>query len=102
MSSETPGETSGDAPAKTGPSDDILLVAIDGSYYLAMGDQYLDQIMIVDGDFPSPITCLKFRDLLHLNIFSNGKATIADLWAINPIIIERLRKDQHLLESDVP
>ena len=98
MNKETPPEQ----PPQDGPDGSILMLVVDETYYLAVGEEHMDQIMLVDGTFPKPIRCMKFRDQLHLKTFSNGKASLANLWAINPIVIERLRRDQHLLEIDAP
>jgi hypothetical protein len=94
MNSEAP------IPSGDEPKVEIVLIDVAGHFYLVEGEEYLSQLMLVDGTFPKPVRCVKFEDIFDLSAFTGGTANLADLWAINPEIISRLRNDGHLLEID--
>lgn len=94
MNSETP------VPEGNEPEDEIVLIDVAGKYFLVEGEEHISQLMVVDGNYPKPVRCVKFEDAFELSTFTNGTANLADLWAINPEIITRLRNDGHLLEID--
>ena len=95
MSSENQDPENGE------PVSEIILLKIAESYYLAEGEEYLSELMLVDGTFPKPLRCLNFEDAFKFSTFSGGTISLADLWGINPKIISRLRQEGHLLEVDV-
>ena len=94
MNSEAP------MPEGDEPEAEIVLIDVAGRFFLVEGEEYLSQLMIVDGTFPKPVRCVKFNDVFELSTFTGGTANLADLWGINPEIISRLRADGHLLEID--
>lgn len=81
----------------------ITLGSVDHStYYLLEGEKFLQQFLLVDGVFPRPVGCIMFKSVINMTTFLGGDVNIADLWQINPAIVDRLRKDNDLLEVDAP
>lgn len=87
------GPNGGDEPP-------IILLGIDqSSYYVYRGDEFLNQILLVDGEFPKPILCLHFQSIFDAKRFMGDGFSLASCWAIHPEIISRLRDEEHLIES---
>lgn len=78
----------------------IILIAVEESYWLFSGDEFLNQMLLVDGDFPKPVQCLRFADSFEMRIFLGPDRPMNDFWGINPAIVARLRRDEHLIEID--
>ncbi len=90
----------GDGPGD-GDEPPIILLGIDGSsYYLFRGDDFLNQLLLVDGEFPKPILCLNFASIFDAKRFMGDGFSLAACWAIHPEIIARLRNEDCLIESD--
>jgi hypothetical protein len=82
---------------------EITLVSPDGaSFYLYLGEKYINQMLLTDGDFPRPVRCLHFSSVLDTNYFLGEGITISQLWGIHPDIVARLRDNNHLLEMKAP
>lgn len=84
------------------PEQPIILIEVTGSFYLLEGELHMKQMMFVDGTYPTPVRCVRFESVFELRAFLGGHADLSELWGINPKIIERLRRDQQLLEIDAP
>jgi len=78
--------------------DGILMLAVNESYWLAEGIEYLTPILDGSGFFPTPIICVRFADTFELNLFIGPDRSLLDFWGVNPDIVERLRRDKHLNE----
>jgi len=76
----------------------ITLIAINQRYWLFEGEEYLNSLMMGQGDFPKPVKCVYFEDSFALKAYVGTERVLADFWGINPDIVERLRRDDHLLE----
>lgn len=76
----------------------ITLIAVNQSYWLFEGEEYLNSLMMGQGDFPKPVKCVYFEDSFALKAYVGTERVLTDLWGINPDIVERLRRDDHLLE----
>lgn len=88
------GDGDGDEPP-------IILLGIDkSSYYVYRGDEFLNQMLLVDGEFPKPILCLHFQSIFDAKRFMGDGFSLASCWAIHPEIISRLRDEDFLIESD--
>ncbi|MES2846797.1 MAG: hypothetical protein V4747_17400 [Pseudomonadota bacterium] len=79
------------------PDAQILLLAINESYWLCEGVDYIDHILW-RGGFPVPVRCLRFRDKFEMTRYLGPERNVGTMWAINPDIIARLRRDDHLSE----
>lgn len=88
------GSDGGDEPP-------IMLVGIGkSSYYVVRGDEFMNELLLVDGDFPKPVWCVNFETVLDAKRVMGEEFSLASCWAIHPEIISRLRKDNDLIESD--
>ncbi|MFQ5621866.1 MAG: hypothetical protein ACE5FS_00575 [Paracoccaceae bacterium] len=76
----------------------MTLLAINETYWLYDGAEFLNQMLLGKGYFPVPIRCLMFEDAFELRAFVGEGHVLTDYWGINPDIVERLRRDNHLLE----
>ena len=89
----TPDPERDDEPA-------IILLGIDqSSYYVYKGDEFLNQMLLVDGVFPKPIFCMHFETIFDASLALGEGFSLANLWAIHPEILERLRSEGCLIED---
>ncbi|MCR8827360.1 hypothetical protein [Pseudosulfitobacter koreensis] len=70
------------------------------SYYLLKGDAHLDQILLADGTYPTPILCVYFEDIFDTKRVLGDQFNLGALWGIHPDIIHRLRETQSLIETE--
>ena len=80
---------------------DIIIIGIDrGAFYLLKGDDYLDQMLLEDGLFPTPILCVHFESVFDAKQMLSHRFNVATSWAIHPEILKRLRDKKCLVETD--
>lgn len=90
----------GDGPGD-GEDPPIILLGIQKrSYYVYKGEEFLNQILLADGEFPSPILCVNFETIIDVKRVIGENFSLAAYWMIHPEIIDRLRADKHLIEAD--
>lgn len=82
----------------TDGSPRMVLLAIDQTYWLAEGEEFLTPMLHGSGFFPKPVTCVIFPDLFELRAYIGPGRSVVDFWGINADIVERLRRDGHLTE----
>ena len=104
MSTETPDletapEAAQEAPEAKEPP--IILLGLGGNnYYLYKGDEFLDDILLVDGEYPKPILCVNFESIFDAKrVLGEGFST-TNHWAVHPEVVARLRNDKVLVETD--
>ncbi len=78
----------------------MLILAVNESYWLAEGDEYLTPMLDGSGFFPTPILCVRFSSSTELTAFIGPNRSLLDFWGLNPDVVERLRRDNHLKEID--
>jgi|TARA_B110000211_G_scaffold62710_1_gene71530 hypothetical protein len=79
----------------------IIFIVIGESCYVYKGEKFLNQLLLLDGVFPKPIGCIHF-ETIFLAKFTFGKDfSAANLWAVHPDILERLRCAGCLVENNV-
>jgi hypothetical protein len=84
-----------------GDEPHITLISIEKqSFYLFEGEEFLNQLLLADGIFPRPVHCINFASSLDLEIFIGSGKNLSQFWGINPEIVDRLRRHDHLLEVD--
>ncbi len=79
----------------------MVLLRINQTYWLSEGEEYLNYMLMGGGYFPTPVICYTFPDNFALHAYI-GERSVTDFWGINPEIVERLRRDEHLLEIEPP
>jgi len=82
--------------------DRLILIAIEERYWLFEGEEFLGAMLRGSGFFPKPVQCLRFKDSFEMRIFLGPERPMNKFWLINPDIIERLRRNDHLLEIEGP
>ena len=93
MEDATGGMGEGDAPEPR-----MTLIAINQSYWLVEGEEYLDAMLMGNGFFPKPVRCMVFANAFEMRVFVGSDVAMTDYWGINPDIVERLRRDGHLID----
>lgn len=79
----------------------ITLISVERqTYHLFEGEEFLNQLLLVDGEFPCPVRCIHFTSTLELKVFLGEGKNLSHFWAINPAVIDRLRRNEQLLEVD--
>ncbi len=79
----------------------IIIIGIDRkAYYLYKGETHLDQLLLSDGEFPRPVLCVHFKQALDLKTVIGEDVSVARMWSIHPEIVDRLRVDEDLIETD--
>ena len=90
----------GDDPNE-GDEPPIILLGIEKrSYYVYKGDEFLNQLLLADGEFPTPILCVNFDTVFDAKRVIGEDFSLASYWVIHPEIIARLRADKCLIEAD--
>ncbi|GIX12595.1 MAG: hypothetical protein KatS3mg118_0554 [Paracoccaceae bacterium] len=74
----------------------ILLVTVEETTWLAMGESHLQAMLTGEGDYPRPIVCVTFRDMAHLT--AHVPQGVAGLWAVHPAIVRRLRENGEIVD----
>ena len=88
------GEGGGDEPP-------IILIGFERkNYYLLKGDEYLNQILLADGEYPKPVLCVHFPDMFEAKRVLGSEFNLSQCWGIHPDIIARLRDTDCLIEAD--
>lgn len=80
----------------------IIIVGLERkNYYLYKGEDYLNQMLLADGDFPKPVLCVQFGSIFDAKRVLGGSFNLGSMWGIHPEIIARLRDTKCLIEKDV-
>ena len=82
------------------PDDVIVIAQVNQSYWLLQGERHLSAMLSGLKPFPKPVRCVQFETLPELNVYLPEGLPLSDLWGINPLIIDRLRRENNLLEID--
>ena len=93
--STSPMETS---PTAMDDEPEIVLICANESYWVAEGEAHLDIMLQGNTGYPTPVGVLHFSSVKALEANLGSTLKDANLWAVHPAIIERLRDDHHLLE----
>ncbi len=93
----------GNEPERGGDGDGppIILLSFERRhYFMYRGDEFMDQILLVGGEFPKPVLCVHFENMFEAKQILGMDFTTASHWGIHPDIIERLRTEGALVETD--
>lgn len=79
----------------------IIFIGVDkNTYYLLKGDEFLNQVLLADGEFPKPILCVNFDNVFDLRTAMGADFSLSACWAIHPEIVTRLRNENALIEAN--
>lgn len=88
-----------EAPGPVEPP--IIIVGFEKkSYHLYKGDEFLNQLLLADGEYPKPVLCVQFESIIDAKRVIGPSFTLADCWGIHPEIIARLRDTKSLIEKE--
>ena len=79
----------------------MVLLRINEMYRLHEGYEFLNAMLLGEGDYPRPVICMTFRDAFELNRFLSRHGA-SRFVGINPLIIERLRQNDELIDVAPP
>lgn len=90
-----------DTPEEPPKEPPIILISVaKKSYTVYKGDEYLNQMMLVDGDFPKPILCVHFETIFDAKRVLGASFSPQTLWSVHPEIVARLRDTKVLVETN--
>lgn len=80
--------------------DDIpmTLLVVNGGYWLYEGVDLLNDLLFGTGRAPFQVRCVYFKDAFELKRFFGPDFVVTSLWRINPDVIERVRRENLLVE----
>lgn len=70
------------------------------TFYLYKGDEYLNQMLLTDGTYPTPVLCVHFDTIFDAKRVIGPAFSLAECWGIHPEIIDRMRETKTLVETD--
>lgn len=76
----------------------MTLLAINGGYWLYEGEDLLNDMLFGRGAYPFRVRCVLFKDAFELRGILGEQFQVGTLWRINPDVVERLRRDNLLVE----
>lgn len=98
-------DTDTGAPQDSGAGDDadpdgipMTLLAMNGNYWLYEGVELLNDLLFGTSAEPFRVRCVYFRDTFELSRIFGSEFGVASLWRINPDIVERVRREELLVE----
>lgn len=95
-------DTSKDDDTGQSGAQRMVLLRVNEGYWLSEGKEFLNQMLMGTGPFPTPVLCYTFQDAFELRAYLGPDRVVTDFWGINPDIVERLRRDGHLDETPPP
>ncbi|MDT8343070.1 MAG: hypothetical protein RQ752_01445 [Thermohalobaculum sp.] len=82
------------------PEGGIVIVQVRSNYWLLEGEEHLSAMLSGLQPYPTPVRCLKFETEIAFKLFLPDCVPLGQLWGINPLIVERLRQQEHLVEIE--
>lgn len=89
----------------SGDDDDgipMTLLALNGNYWLYEGVELLNDLLFGTGEAPFLVRCVFFKDPIYVKKMLGSDFVISSLWRVNPDIVDRLRRDNLLVEEFIP
>ena len=84
-----------------GQEPPIILIGFERKQYsLYKGDEFLNQILLADGVFPTPILCVHFETIFDARRVLGDEFSLIEYWGVHPEIVARLRSTDCLIETD--
>jgi hypothetical protein len=77
----------------------MTVLCVNGaSYWVYEGVELLDDLLYGNGRYPFPVRCAYYKDGIELRRFFGDDFSPGSFWRLNPDIIERLRRENLLVE----
>lgn len=85
-------------PEDSGP--EIVLISFDRlQFYLVEGEAHLNQLLLADGVFPTPVLCVHFGSIPDAAKMIGETFDLSQYWGVHPDIVARLRETNCLRET---
>lgn len=82
------------------PEPEITLIAVGKhTYYIVEGEEHLDQMLLVEGDYPKPVLCIHFETAAEIAVAMGEQIDMSQYWRVHPEIVARLRATNVLIEK---
>ena len=78
---------------------EIILVSDGDTNWLYEGEMYLAAMISDEEYYPTPVRRIVFESSYELHLSKPEELNIASLWAVHPNVIDRLRRDNKLIEE---
>ncbi len=83
-----------------GSTDRIVLVEVNGSYWMLYGEEHINAMLTNMNPYPKPVHFIRFETEFDARLYLPDGTSLMDLWGINPAIIERMRSAKELVEIE--
>ena len=77
---------------------DIILVSDGNTTLLLQGDAYLAALLSDEEYYPTPVRLISYESAYEMSLSKPEELNMSSLWAIHPNIIDRLRRENNLIE----
>lgn len=77
----------------------VVLIGHGENYWLLDGEKYLSAMLSAEEYYPTPVKFIEYDSLFELTLDLDESVLIGSLWAIHPGIIDRLRRDNLIIEE---
>lgn len=82
-----------------GEQSGIILVSDGDTTWLLEGDTYLSALLSDEEYYPTPVRLIVFETGYDLHLSKPEELNLSSLWAVHPNIIDRLRRQNNLIEE---
>ena len=80
-------------------ADQVVIAGVDGQFWLLQGEAHLSALFTRSGGYPTPVLCAHFDSVMDLSdLLASEKVELDDLWSINADIINRLSRDNEVVD----
>ena len=79
--------------------ESIVLIGEGDSYWLLHGEKYLSAMLSAEEYYPTPVKFYEYDSIFELSLDLGEGILVGSLWAINPGIIGRLRREKLIIEE---
>jgi len=77
----------------------IILVSDGDTTWLLQGEAYLGAMLSDEEYYPTPVRLIVFESSYEMQMSKPEELVIGSLWAVHPNIIDRLRRENNLIEE---
>ena len=80
---------------------DIIILGLgENSYKLLKGEEYLNNMLSANGEFPKPVGFIDFQTVCDVKLFFGPEFNPIECWSIHPNIVKCMRAAKQISEID--
>lgn len=83
-------------------SDRVTIISTNNVAYLLEGEDHLDALLGVNGEYPLPVCYMEFASAFEISVELGRPVPLGDLWQINTAVIDALRRRGELDQTYPP